>query len=365
MVALRGPVRCAAGVGTARLWERPFVMAASPVVSPRRLRLPGAWRRRAFLAALPSLIHQPVVALHLPRLSVVTGAASPGTLGFEIAARLGTMTAPAGGTVLLTGRSRNQGARALEALAARGITNVAFDELDVADQRSIEKFSARWRSLADDGQTLPDLLVNNAAVLLHGSSAEAVAASMRTHVWGPACLMRSLRFIGPTCTGEDWSEWGGGEGRGGEGKPATRRAVVNVSSGDGELSMLNSAIRRALGKARTPADVLALALAEPTALALMSEHGSHCGPEAWPASMGLDGLLRELVEEGEELAFGPTPAYSVSKAALNALTRVVPLGGSACTTNAVCPGDIVGSRMYSGDGSGSGEWDVSVARAGT
>ena len=144
----------------------------------------------------------------------------------------------------------------------------------------------------------------------------------------------------------------------------TKRAVVNVSSGDGELSMLNSAIRGALEKARTPADVLMLALAEPTALALVSEGGSQGGSDAWPASMGLDGLLRELVEGGEELAFGPTPAYSVSKAALNALTRVVPLCNFTCTINAVCPGDIVGSRMYSGDGSGGGEWDVTVARAG-
>lgn len=320
----------------------------------------GTWLQLlwALAAVLPSSVSVgsglcPVGALQLPRLSVVTGAAQPGGLGFEVAARLSEEVAPAGGTVLLTGRDPRQGSRALDALMARGITNVEFDELDVADLRSIESFSARFRP-AGGGRPLPDLLINNAAVLMPGSGAEAMAASMRTHVWGPVCLMRRLDFM---CDGVHARTAEGG---------AARRAVVNVSSGDGELAMLHSEIRQALEAACTPADVLALGLADPTARALLSmDAGSgEGGRTARSPSLALGGVLGELVEQGEELAFGPTPTYSVSKASLNALTRVAAAGGgSTCPISAVCPGDIVGSRMYSGDG--SGEWDVSVTRAGT
>ncbi len=47
-------------------------------------------------------------------------------------------------------------------------------------------------------------------------------------------------------------------------------------------------------------------------------------------------------EEGQELAFGDTPAYSISKAALNALTRIMHTEETDEHVGilAVCPGDV-------------------------
>jgi len=49
-----------------------------------------------------------------------------------------------------------------------------------------------------------------------------------------------------------------------------------------------------------------------------------------------------IVAQDEELAFGDTPAYSVSKAALNALTRILAAeeGGGGLGIRSVCPGDV-------------------------
>ncbi|KAJ1475283.1 hypothetical protein T484DRAFT_1829014 [Baffinella frigidus] len=84
----------------------------------------------------------------------------------------------------------------------------------------------------------------------------------------------------------------GEEGWGEEGREAT---VVLVSSGDGELQMLSSAAQKALGGVET--------------------------------LDGLSDLLRRIergeVLQDDELAFGPTPAYSFSKAALNVFTRLL------------------------------------------
>ncbi|EKX38401.1 hypothetical protein GUITHDRAFT_115540 [Guillardia theta CCMP2712] len=102
--------------------------------------------------------------------------------------------------------------------------------------------------------------------------------------------------------------------------------IINISSGDGELACLNSELQRLLKEVQSESD--------------------------------LESLLRELWEgtclRGQELAFGPTPAYSVSKAALNVLTRIqareIEMSQLKLRAVAVCPGDVDTRMCSAGEG---------------
>ena len=79
------------------------------------------------------------------------------------------------------------------------------------------------------------------------------------------------------------------------------------------------------------------------------------------ADGSLTGTLWSLLDQGLEVAVGPTPAYAVSKVALNALTRTSPAGGSLVV--AVCPGDVTGTAMHNYVASSSNSWDRSPSEA--
>lgn len=168
--------------------------------------------------------------------------------------------------------------------------------LNVADMQDVASF---WR-YADDELGSVDLLINNAAVCEEGWCGTVVGKTLRTNVIGPmemmcAALPRMLR-----------------RGRG---------HVVNISSGDGELLYLNPALQDELRSATSARAVLrALVKAAPPRNAF-----------------------------GAEPAHSRTPAYALSKAALNALTRIaaakLPAPESrGVRVSAVCPGDVL-TRM--------------------
>ena len=275
------------------------------------------------------------------------------------------------------------------------------EELDVSSKASIDAFVARM-FLRHDG-AVPAALVNSAAVCPTGSHiAHDLQEALATNVYGPLRLMERFRFISRMPSQ-----------RAKTGKEAERRCVVNISSGDGETKWLHSALGRALTAAKDPGDVLALFRTPKPRNS--DDSGGGGGEDGGDSS----GLVWKLLEQQEELAFGPSPAYAVSKAALNALTRTLASSSrpptitrkgarsssfsfkskkknnnnnSSSTTitsdtrtsflshasaghsndsgsmdipvvaglrpgvvvNAVCPGDLVGSAMYSG----TGEWDV-------
>jgi NAD(P)-dependent dehydrogenase (short-subunit alcohol dehydrogenase family) len=102
-----------------------------------------------------------------------------------------------------------------------------------------------------------------------------------------------------------------------------RGHVVHISSGDGELLYLHTALQAALRVTDSEAAVLrVLARAAPPLNAF-----------------------------GHAPAHGPTPAYACSKAALNALTRIAaarlpPADVCGVRVSAVCPGDVC-TRMLS------------------
>ena len=225
--------------------------------------------------------------------AVVTGAS--GGLGLALVRALAELAAPPQ-RVILTARDAEQAVRAAATLrAAPGLQCVEAyaAPLDVCDRRSIAAFAA-WAERSLDGGV--DLLFNNAAICPPGWNAHVVRQTLRTNVLGPLALSAAVL----------------------PGMLDRRRGhIVNVSSGDGELVYLHTALQRELHAATTPRAVLrVLARASPPQDAF-----------------------------GEAPAHSPTPAYSISKAALNALTRIAaPPETSGVRISAVCPGDVL-TRM--------------------
>jgi carbonyl reductase 1 len=170
------------------------------------------------------------------------------------------------------------------ATAAARATGAEARSLDVTDRSSIDALAAGLR-----GETLASL-VNNAGVSLNGFDGEVAARTLAVNYFGAAAVTDALVPLMP---------------------PGGR--VVMVSSGMGELSGMPAATRERL---------LDPALDRPR----------------------LDDLVRafiEAVRAGRHQREGwPSNAYSFSKAALNALVRVLatPLAARGIKVNAVCPG---------------------------
>lgn len=344
-------------------------------------------RARHLITYILMAVHATSLLPAAPSVAVVTGGNRG--LGYAIAKRL---LRDSDFTVVLASRSLASGQAAASTLLAEESSysharpvkvvreteapapRVVAIQLDVTCNSSLDAFCAQL--LADHGQ--PALVVNNAAVCIRnsGSNGEAnlddLQRSIAVNFHGPVRLVQRLygsdsSTSGPICT-KTSSEL----------KATTRTkerrgSVINVSSGDGELVWLNSRLAEALRQCCTPEDVMALASLE---LGLSGTvDGSLSALEASIKSR----LLLNLVQCGDELAFGPTPAYAVSKALLNAWTRTVGTvkseGGvvksdswdtTGCrnsdtavgpleqarlcidTINCVCPGDVIGSNMYSG-----------------
>lgn len=166
--------------------------------------------------------------------------------------------------------------------------------LDLADAVAVEHAAAALAA------ALPAvrLLVNNAAVCDHARVISADEA-FQVNVAAPAALAAALA---PALAA------GGG-------------VVLNVSSGDGELAFLGSEVAAAV------ADV-----------------GARGGTDVAAALEVLGAGMRRAEREGYDGAWGVhggQPAYRLSKACLNAVTRVLARAAEGrFTVVAVCPGDV-------------------------
>ena len=212
-------------------------------------------------------------------LAVVTGANRG--IGLEVARQL----AQRGMRVWLTSRDAERGEEAAARLAREGLA-VEARVLDVAEPGSVAAFG---RAVAEANEPV-GALVNNAGASFDGFDAGVAEATLATNTFGAAAVTDALL---PQMA------------RGGR--------VVMVSSGMGDLSAFDESLRaRFLDRGLDRA--------------------------------GLAALLREFVDAvrlGEHRRQGwPSNAYSVSKAGLNALVRVMApaLRGRGVLINAVCPG---------------------------
>jgi NAD(P)-dependent dehydrogenase (short-subunit alcohol dehydrogenase family) len=214
------------------------------------------------------------------RTALVTGANRG--LGLETVRQL----ARRGFHVVLTSRSQRDGRPKAESLTGPG-RSVEYRPLDVTDAKSVDALAAHLR-----GESVHlDVLVNNAGIAPKGFTAQSVQATLDVNFFGVERVTDALLPV---------IRDGG--------------SIVMVSSGLGELSTYyGEAIRRRL--------------LDPH----LTRHG-------------LDQLMHEFVgavTDGRHAEAGwPASAYRVSKAALNALTRVLAreLSPRRIRVNAVCPG---------------------------
>ena len=217
------------------------------------------------------------------RCAVVTGANRG--LGLALARGL----AESGAHVVVTAREGGAASSAVAAaLCADGLSAEAYvPPLDVGDLRSVRAFGEFCAAAA----VAPDALVNNAAVCEEGWSDAVVRRALRTNALGPFWLARALL--------PGMRRHGGGR-------------ILSVSSGDGELAYLHSALQDDLRAARTAPQLLRV--------------------------LGRARPPRQRY--GAAPAHGPTPAYALSKAALNAGSRILAAEEAGVWVGAVCPGDV-------------------------
>lgn len=209
------------------------------------------------------------------RTAVVTGASRG--LGLEVCRQL----ARRGYRVVLTARKAEDAERAARSLAVDGL--VIPRALDVTSSGGVRSLAA---GLSELGPI--HALVNNAGISLNGFDANVVRSTLATNFFGALDVTRALAA-----------------------QVADGGSIVMVSSGMGELSAYSAWLRDRF--------------LDP----LLDERG-----------------LIELVDEfAADVAAGkhrergwPASAYRVSKAALNALTRIVARGYPRLRVNAVCPG---------------------------
>lgn len=122
---------------------------------------------------------------------VITG--GYGGIGYELCQIL----YHAGGTVFLTGRSKTQGADAVERIKASTSPNhisgglIEFMDLDMSDMTSIKTFAQTFKSASRQ----LDVLFNNAAIVqppIGGKSPQGFDESLATNVLGPFLLTKLL-----------------------------------------------------------------------------------------------------------------------------------------------------------------------------
>jgi carbonyl reductase 1 len=211
-------------------------------------------------------------------IAVVTGANRG--LGLETARVL----AQKGYRVWLTGRDAAHTEQAAAELRVSKL-NVEAATLDIASAPSVAAFAERMA-----GEPAIDALVNNAGASLSGFNADVAERTVDNNYRGAVRVTDALFS-----------------------KLAPAANIVMVSSGMGELSHLSPALRK-----RLLAPTLNRAEIEQLAEEFVN-----------------------AVKSGNHSAAGfPSNAYSVSKALMNAFTRVLAreLAGTQRRVNAVCPG---------------------------
>ena len=182
--------------------------------------------------------------------------------------------------VVLTARGADDAREAAEELG------VDWVQLDVRDESSIERAEA----VVEQKYGRVDVLVNNAGIALDGFNEEIARKTIDVNTRGPVAVTEAFLPLMPD------------DG-----------IIVMVSSGSGELSKFSAERRRQFMDpelSREKVFELVDEFIDDVRRGTVSEHG-------WPRS-----------------------AYSVSKAALNALTRVIDreIGVCGMKINAVCPG---------------------------
>lgn len=209
--------------------------------------------------------------------------------------------------------------------------------LDAHRHVCISASIGRLASAVQDGQVpVPDLLINNAGVCIEGGDRAVLADTLKTNLFGARRIIQALspamasKRSGAICfhhlakSGE-LTLWLPFENSG--------CSVINISSGEGELVYLCSALQERLSRVETLDELDSLlewcleCVRAPLLSSFLDALAAHSAPRFPQATVG------------EELAFGATPAYSVSKAALNCLTRLLAAQGVA-EVRAVCPGDV-------------------------
>lgn len=225
------------------------------------------------------------------RTSLATAIVTGGNrgIGLEVCRAL----AARGHGVIMACRDAEQGREAAGGLISEGPVSesvaagkITVLPLEVTDTASVAAFAERVAKLAER----PSILVNNAALSLPGFDAQVVRRTLEVNLHG---VLRVTDALTPLLQA-----------------PGN---IVMVSSGMGSLDCLGPALR-----AEFAADTL--------------------------SREGLLELLRRFerdVAAGRHTAQGwPSSAYSVSKVALNAFTRiwVAAQAGSGLQMNAVCPG---------------------------
>jgi NAD(P)-dependent dehydrogenase (short-subunit alcohol dehydrogenase family) len=184
----------------------------------------------------------------------------------------------------VSSREEGSGRRAVEDLGHEGLS-VDHRKLDVTNAADITRIAAEFAS----GPKL-EVLINNAAVSLNGFNSDVVERTLATNFFGTMHLTDALIPV-----------------------IADGGTIVNVSSGMGELNAYSRKIAARFADPMIDRAKLTALVAE---FAVAVAAGRH-GDEGWPTS-----------------------AYRVSKAALNAYTRILAreLKPRRINVNSVCPG---------------------------
>lgn len=281
------------------------------------IRPPGGDLKKGEVMAFPVLLFVllfPLVHGFTPRITaVVTG----GNRGLGLA--ISDLLAEVGYHVILTARNAEEGqARVADIQRRHGQNRCEFMALDVSEPKSIKAFVDQMKRNEEMRGGVPHVLINNAGICVRDEDAAAAVEGsggregvyrsvFDINTWAPVALMEAC--LPGMCK----------HGFG---------CIVNISSGDGELAYLHSEVAKRLKRVRSLAELKQFS----DWVAQMQQEGP------WP--------------RGEGLAPVSWPAYSFSKAVLNAATRLLQSRVDALVSKdmkvrahqprivAICPGDV-------------------------